>query len=73
MIEPPPFFLMVEITDRIPRKQPRGLSPPQQLELLDRLGQDSPKRRMPALLARTLTGPNCSAASATSAVHEASS
>ncbi len=73
MIEPPPLRFIVGTTAFIPRKQPpwltRQISSASSRDILSTW----PNRRMPALLTSTLTGPQRSLVSCTSAVQEASS
>ena len=72
-IEPPPFFRMVRATAFIPRKQPRRFTRTSRSNSSMSCFSTSPKRRMPALLTSTLTGPKRSFASSTRAVQESSS
>ena len=73
MIEPPPFLRIVRATAFMPRKQPSWLTRNSSSNSSTGICSMSPKRRMPALLTSTLTGPNRSLASSTSAVQDASS
>ena len=72
-IEPPPFLRMVRATDFMPRKQPSWLTLTSSMYSSTSIRSTSAKRRMPALLTSTLTGPKRSLASSTSACQEASS
>ena len=73
MIEPPPFLRMVRVTACIPRKQPSWLTRHSSSTSSWPIRSMSPKRRMPALLASTLTGPNRSLAPSTTLAQEAAS
>src|SRR6478609_7813853 len=73
MIEPPPFLRIVRVTACMPRKQPSWLI--RQISSTSSTGcrSMSPNRRMPALLASTLTGPKRTFVSSTTRAQDAGS
>src|SRR6478735_3032206 len=73
MIEPPPFLRIVRVTACIPRKQPSWLIRQSSSTSSAGCRSMSPKRRMPALLASTLTAPKRSFVSSTTRAHDAAS
>src|SRR5690349_9517928 len=73
MIDPPPFSCIVWTTARMPRKQPRVLTRQTSSNSATGCVVSSAKRRMPALLTRTFTGPYSSFARFTIRSHDASS
>src|SRR3954453_12572150 len=73
MIEPPPFAFIVGTTACMPSQQPSWLTRHSSSTSSTGIDSTEPKRRMPALLASTLTGPNRSLAPSTTEAHEAAS
>jgi hypothetical protein len=72
-IDPPPPCFMVGTTAAIPRKHPAWLTDQTSCASSIGIASTSPKRRMPALLTSTLTGPKRSLVCSTSLVQDSGS